>query len=221
MADTPLLVMIDPGHGGHDPGAVFPRDSLGGIGQLREATLNEKLAPLLAEALAGHGHRAILSRDLTAYATPGERARRANRAAVDCFVSLHVNAFVEPQPSGIRFYVRQGQTRETHNRLSATLAAAIQTQAKLKLSQFMPTAKRIVQRDDLTVLTRTVMPAVLIETGFLTNPMDRRALANPVFWEQAATAYAKGIDLWAKQYRTVRPDMEVENARYGLPQTRR
>lgn len=195
-----MLIMLDPGHGGKDPGAVRQN--------VYESHINESLTDLLAEDLAGMGHEIMLTRDLemprSDHVWPAERARRANRAEADCFISLHSNSFISEKPRGIRFYVGVDTKCQLRERLSESLAGALQTQAIARLAQYMPTG-RIFRRKNLSVLSVTEMPAVIVETGFVSNPDDRQYLQNDDFLSRASAAYCIGIEKWLRRYEEVAP----------------
>lgn len=189
-----VRIMIDPGHGGRDPGAVN--------GKYREAEFNATLAERLRSHLECMGWEVHLSRPLEQgpqdYTSPTSRAQLANVLGVDVFLSLHTNAFTRPQARGGRFFVhRQGGPLGERGSAEA-LAGALQTQARVLLEPDMPVG-RVEAMSSLTVLRRTDMPAVLAETGFISNPQDLSLLTCTAFLHRAAIAYAVGLVAWAKR----------------------
>lgn len=195
MPKQALRVMIDPGHGGKKPGAVY--------GHVNECDINAALARLLAGLLMDMGCEVQLSRPLVM--KPGdwvpvwERAKMANAMSLDVFISLHSNASRNPDARGVRFYVHRRQDPLIAKGASAeALAGALQTQAMMLL-QPDTRVGRIVPRDNLTVLKRTSMPAVLVETGFMSNDDDRALLLDNRFLWRAAVAYAAGLWAWARR----------------------
>ena len=196
MSKKQIIVMIDAGHGGKDPGAV--RDGI------KEADINRNLAELLRDELHRLGHCGVFSSltvvQPTEYYPPWQRAGFANSLNPACFISLHTNAFRKPEPSGIRFYVADVPAKrglDAESRLGHTLGAAIATQAGQALAGIMPVDK-LLRPKRFTVLMKTAMPAVLTETGFISNPHDRELLTNSAFLQKTARAYALGIDFWAQ-----------------------
>ena len=185
------IIMLDPGHGGKDPGAVH--------GGVKECDVVVRLAEALSTCLVDSGIDVAFSRPpqmaADEYIAPWIRARQANYLGATAFISLHANAFTKPTPRGIRFYVySEGYT--PRERKSEVLAAAIQTQCRLT-DLLMPVGR--VHRANFCVLRRTAVPAVLIETGFLSTPADRELLTSDVFISRVAKVYSTGINAWMKR----------------------
>jgi N-acetylmuramoyl-L-alanine amidase len=185
-----LSIMIDPGHGGLDPGAVY--------GDLHEADLNRIYAVMLLAELVSMGHRPLLSRRLnlsqSAYCPLSARVSAANQNKVDAFISLHTNAFTRSDARGIRFFT--ADSGNPKDRLCDTLAVAIATQTNFMVGDRIPVSLGP-RRKRFTVLMKTSMPAVLIETGFITSRLDRGLITDVNFIAETTQAYARGIDLWA------------------------
>lgn len=181
------LVVIDPGHGGRDPGAV-------GRAGVREKDVALAVALQLQTLLHRAGVYTRLTRtddnDLAdADATvrkPQDLRRRAeiaNAAAADVFVSIHANSFPSSIWSGAQtfYYPADGEGKK--------LAEAIQDALHRVLG---PTSRRP-QPGNYRVLRDTVMPAVVVELGFLSNPAEERLLADPAYQERLAHALYEGI----------------------------
>lgn len=177
-----MIVALDPGHGGADPGA----QSAG----LVEAGLNLQLAFVTASALRGRGFGVYLTRTGDETVGLAERVERAAGARADLFLSLHHNAAAFPEARGTEVLYDPGFAS------SRELAAAIRRELTL-----LPTQDRgLVARPDLPVLTlasRAGMPACLVELAFLTNPADRQLLLAPAFHRLAAAALARGVRRYA------------------------
>lgn len=165
------LICIDPGHGGRDPGRA---------GRLAlEKDLNLKLSLLVRDSLAPD-FETIMTRSSDVYVSLLERCRIANHAAADLFISLHHNGFHLPSASG--FEVLHWHTSLYGRRL-----------AELILERFEPVSNKfgirsrgVKPRKNLTVLRRTMMPAVIVECGFLSNPEEELVITNKDY--QAALA---------------------------------
>ena len=173
----PETIIIDPGHGGFDSGAVF--------GDRREADDNLRLALAVGDILERAGYPVVYTRTSDIYSTPIEKAVIGNNAGGDVFVSFHRNSTSEAQSSasGVETLVYSDQG------LPARLARSINKQ----LSDIGFADRGVVERPGLVVLRRTKIPAILIETGFINNPSDN-ALFDEKFAEIAA-AIADGIML--------------------------
>jgi N-acetylmuramoyl-L-alanine amidase len=171
-------VVLDPGHGGPDPGAV-------GIGGLRETDVVLDVALQVAQLLQSRGVQVLLTRTSEVDVDLPPRVALANRSGADLFVSLHANALSMDRPdvNGIEtFYFQGGRSYE--------LALSIQRQ----LMAVSPgTPDRGARPGRFFVIRRTVMPSVLTEMGFVTGEIDAPRLADPRFRQSLAAAIAKGI----------------------------
>ena len=204
-----LKVAIDPGHGGVDAGAIgvlppgtdtglTPRTDAAGRTLIYEKDVTLDIAQRLAAWLRARGYPVVLTRteDLaggnrpytTELADLRARVGIANRAGADLFVSIHENAFIDPAMQGTETY--QYYLAGTPAR---ALAVAIQQQVLLRLG--LP--DRGVASAGFYVLKHTVMPAVLVEGAFLTNPGEAALLARPDVRETLAEAIGAGVDAYA------------------------
>lgn len=148
-------IIIDPGHGGSDPGATFngrqeKDDALG-------------LAMAVGDLLSNAGFDVVYTRTTDVYNTPFEKATIGNNAGGDLFVSFHRNSSAIPgNYSGVQTLVFNDEG------LKAQLARNInQNMAALGFED-----KGVVERPNLVVLKRTKMPAILLETGFINSEKD-------------------------------------------------
>ena len=156
MADV-KRVIIDPGHGGSDPGAMYDGR--------REKDDALRLALAIGSILESQGVDVVYTRTTDVYDTPLEKSVIANRADGDLFVSIHRNAMPVPgTASGAMTLVYEDEG------VPALLAENIQK--NLVEAGFADLG--IQERPGLIVLRRTQMPAVLVEAGFIVNPQDNR-----------------------------------------------
>ena len=156
MADV-KRVIIDPGHGGSDPGAMYDGR--------REKDDALRLALAIGSILESQGVDVVYTRTTDVYDTPLEKSVIANRADGDLFVSIHRNAMPVPgTASGAMTLVYEDEG------VPALLAENIQK----NLVEAGFTDLGIQERPGLIVLRRTQMPAVLVEAGFIDNPQDNR-----------------------------------------------
>ncbi len=163
-------VIIDAGHGGAEPGAVFQGR--------KEKDDNLRLALAVGEILARNGVDVMYTRVSDVYQTPLEKAQIANRADADYFVSIHRNAMPVPgTASGIQSLVYENEG------VAGVMAENI-NQALVKTG-FADLG--VIERPGIIVLRRTRMPAVLVEAGFLDNPKDNQ------LFEQNFNAIAQAI----------------------------
>ncbi len=167
-------VILDPGHGGSDSGAVFN-------GRL-EKDDNLRIALAVGEILAQNGIDVEYTRVTDVYDTPVEKARIANASGADYLVSFHRNSSPTPnQYSGVETLVYD------NSGIKVELAQNINRQ----LEQAGYRDLGISERPNLAVLRRSAMPAVLVEVGFINNAQDNATFdAN---FDRIAMAIAEGI----------------------------
>ena len=171
-------VVIDPGHGGPDPGAV-------GIRGLRETDVVLDVSLQVAQLLQAKGVEVLLTRTSEVDVDLPPRVALANNNRADLFLSIHANALSlsRPDVNGIEtFYFQDGRSRR--------LAEAVQTQM-LRVSPGSP--DRGARPGRYFVIRRTVMPSALAEMGFVTGELDSPRLADPAFRQRMAVAIATGL----------------------------
>lgn len=156
-------ILIDPGHGEHDPGAI------GRHSKEKDNVL--KVAKRLKTLLESHGHTVRLSRSTDVFLTLSDRAKMANNWGADFFVSLHNNAATS-NASGFETFIHNGpvqsKTLEFQNAIHNAIISGVGIQDRGK------------KRANFAVLRETKMPAVLIEYVFISNSNDERILIDEV-----------------------------------------
>ena len=170
------VVVLDPGHGGSDPGAVGPNG-------LKEAHVNLAVALKVAEKLRKAGVEVKLTRTSDVFVDLQPRCDIANSSGTDYFVSIHCNSAGTPEAKGTETYCYKfgGQ--------GEVLAKAIQAELIAATSR----ANRGVKTANYYVLRNTNMPAVLVELAFISNADEERLLRSAEFQEKCAAAIARGI----------------------------
>ena len=171
-------VVIDPGHGGPDPGAV-------GINGLRETDVVLDVSLQVAQLLQAKGVQVLLTRISEVDVDLPPRVALANNSRANLFLSIHANALSMSRPdvNGIEtFYFQDGPSRR--------LAEAVQVQM-VRVSPGSP--DRGARPGRFFVIRRTVMPAALVEMGFVTGRLDAPRLADPAFRRRMAVAIATGV----------------------------
>lgn len=167
-------IMLDAGHGGRDPGAVYNGR------QEKDDTLRLVLA--VGEILQNNGINVEYTRTTDVYQTPYEKAMEANNAGVDFFVSIHRNSFpVDNEVSGVETLVYD------LSGLKYQVAQSINEQ--LESVGFVNLGVKA--RPNLVVLKRTQMPAVLVEAGFINSDTDNQLFDDN--FDDIAQAIARGI----------------------------
>lgn len=174
-------IIIDPGHGGRDKGAVW--------GGVRESDLNLKTAFKLEYYLKRAGYKVVLTRRSDRYVSLSGRAAIANRYSNAVFVSIHYNATRET-------WVHGGETFHGGSKPSRYLASSLQRH----LVSNCKVRNRGVRYARFSVLHNTNCPAALIECGFLSNSKERARCNTSSFQDAAARAILSGIQRWDRAY---------------------
>ncbi len=177
-------IVIDPGHGGSDPGCVNR-----GLGT-READVTLAISKHLAGILTANGWNVVLTRetdrDVTYAGSPDRmeleaRAEIANQIGADLFISIHCDASVGAQARGSSVHWWKAEDYELAQSLEHVLGPAIGF------------AQRGLVRNRFVVLRHAQMPSVLVETAFLTNPVEGAMLSNPEVQKVIAQQLAGGL----------------------------
>lgn len=218
-------VVIDPGHGGKDPGAI-------GVGGAREKDVNLRLAKMLAARLRARSFDVVMTREDDRYLNLEERTAMAESVRGDLFISIHANASRNRSLRGIEIYYLD----EDHKRHNLEVAArengvrpsevdSLQRAlSKLRVSEASRHSRMLAEvvHEDITeglgstygdvsdlgvkkgpfyVLFMSSMPSILVETGFLTNRQDARLLASDRYLDTLAAQIAAGLGHYRNQGR--------------------
>lgn len=186
MADLKRVV-IDAGHGGDEPGAMF--------NGRKEKDDTLRLALAIGQILENNGVDVVYTRTTDVFDTPLEKAQIANRSGADYFVSIHRNAMPVPGTGS-------GATTLVYQDAGVPAMLAENIQRNLVETGFNDLG--IQERPGLIVLRRTQMPAVLVEAGFIDNPADNRFFDQN--FQAIAQAIADGILETIRQQEMQRPE---------------
>jgi len=167
-------VIIDPGHGGADSGAVGPSG-------LRESDVALAISRLVRDDLTGQGIPVAMTRTADTTVPLEDRPDLAVRNGGILFVSIHANASRSIGPAGTETYYKTPE--------SEALARIVQSE----VAQALGEPDRGVRTADFYVLVNTPMPAVLVETLFITNPSEEAMLGDPAVQRRIADAIARAI----------------------------
>jgi len=172
--NMPYSIMLDAGHGGKDPGAVYNGR------QEKDDTLALTLA--VGEILQGRGIDVLYTRTTDVYESPYQKAMEANEAGADFFVSIHRNSYpTDNTASGVETLV--------YDKSGLKLQMAENIDEQLEAIGFVNLGVR--ERPGLVVLRRTRMPAVLVEAGFINSNTDNQLFDDN--FGDIALAIAEGI----------------------------
>ena len=170
----PYSIMLDAGHGGKDPGAVYNGR------QEKDDTLALTLA--VGEILQGRGIDVLYTRTTDIYESPYQKAMEANEAGADFFVSIHRNSYpTDNTVSGVETLV--------YDKSGLKLQMAENINEQLEAIGFVNLGVK--ERPGLVVLRRTRMPAVLVEAGFINSNTDNQLFDDN--FDDIALAIAEGI----------------------------
>lgn len=169
------VICVDPGHGGSDPGAVGPSGA-------KEKDINLDIALRLKSLFDERGVLCMLTRDKDEDVELEPRCRIANNGAAEVFVSIHCNAAASRDAYGTEVYCFPGSTK------GYQLAKCISNE----LLPIVPVMRGI-KEAEFYVLKNTIMPAVLVEVGFISNYTEEKALQSEGYRQLLAEAVGKGV----------------------------
>jgi N-acetylmuramoyl-L-alanine amidase len=226
-AQRPFTIVLDPGHGGHDTGAIGPN----GLAE-KDVVLDvaRRLAALLRERL---GARVLLTRTQDVFVPLPDRTAFANAAKADFLISLHVNGARKRGAEGFETFFFSREPSDSDARASAqrenvpleasgagstqdallraTLAdmavtrdmkesSTLAEELLAALDGILPVQNRGVRSGPFYVLATAAMPAVLVESAFITNPGEERALRTEAYRARLAEALFDGIARYKIRY---------------------
>ena len=173
-------IVIDPGHGGDDRGTVYVGDPQDPGSEIVEADLCWDLASRLEGRLTALGVQTWLTRGPQNSRTDEERAALANEVGADLVISVHVDGFSSPRANGLAAYYFGAA--ESSSTIGERLADLVQREIVARTGM---TNGRI-HAKTWALLRLTRMPAVRVEMGYLTSPLDRVRLTDPLFRDTVA-----------------------------------
>ena len=220
--DRLVIVALDPGHGGEDPGAIGP-------GGTREKDVVLQIAMQLRERINQQPNmRAYLTREADFFVPLHVRVQKARRVQADLFISIHADAFFSDRPQGASVFALSDRGASSssarwlaNKENAADQVGGLNVKAKdaqvLKAMLDMSTTAQIsdslklggamlgeigsigklhkprVEQAGFAVLKAPDIPSVLVETAFISNPDEEVRLRNPVYQAQLSDALMRGI----------------------------
>ncbi len=217
-----LVIAVDAGHGGEDPGAIGKRGT-------REKDITLRVARQLADRInAEPGMRAVLTRTGDYFLPLRERNRRARINQADLFISVHADAYVSRTVRGSSVYVLSrgrasseaarwladrenaadligGVSLDDKDKVLASVLLDLSQNAAISASRTAAAhvlaeldrvgqlKKTDVQHASLMVLTQPDIPSILVETAYISNPEEEQRLRDPAYQRQLADAIHKGV----------------------------
>ncbi|NYT60103.1 N-acetylmuramoyl-L-alanine amidase [Alcaligenaceae bacterium] len=219
----PILVALDAGHGGEDPGAIGPRGT-------KEKDIVLSIARKLKKLIdAQPNMRAYLTRDNDYFVPLHVRVQKARRVKADLFISIHADAWIKPSARGSSVFAlsQNGATsaaarmmakREndadliggvnlgSHNKQVAQVLLDLSTAAQIndsmrvgdrilsEIGKISRLHKKRVERAGFAVLKAPDIPSILVETAFISNPEEERLLRSPAHQDRIARAMLNGVN---------------------------
>jgi N-acetylmuramoyl-L-alanine amidase len=204
MAKKKPCIVIDPGHGGEDAGAI-------GYDQIEEKMVTLSISKLVKSYLVRKGYNTLLTRSTDTFVMLNQRTALANAVKADLFVSVHANAALNKNAVGIEtFFYPHGHGQMQKNEYASNIKAYLTKKAVCSqlLAQNIQQAvcnkvfsvhrmsdviDRKVKNAPFQVLIGTGQPSVLVEVGFLTHAYEGRLLAIKNYQKKVAQGIVKGI----------------------------
>ncbi|MDN5843459.1 MAG: N-acetylmuramoyl-L-alanine amidase [Alcaligenaceae bacterium] len=223
VRDRPILIALDPGHGGEDPGAIGKRGTF-------EKDIVLKIGKRLKKLIdAQPNMRAYLTRDRDYFVPLHVRVQKARRVKADLFISIHADAWIKPTARGSSVYAlsQNGATstaarwmakRENdadliggvnlgaHNKQVAEVLLDLSTAAQIndsirvgtnvlsEIGKINRLHKKHIERAGFAVLKAPDIPSILVETAFISNPAEEKMLRSPKHQQRIAAAILSGIE---------------------------
>ncbi len=211
-------IIVDPGHGGDDPGTVFPAGANPAKAVDNEKTHTLEVGLILADELRKRGYEVVMTRTKDVTFDRHDRPTMANQAKGDLYVSIHFNEADATYVDGIETWIL------TPAGQPSTAVSAAESDKKVQpgnrfdywntilgfsversVSKGLGADNRGVKRKRLDVLAPLNMPGLLVECGFLSNAAERAKIDTPAYRQKIATAIADGIDLYKGTLERLRP----------------
>jgi N-acetylmuramoyl-L-alanine amidase len=217
-------IVIDPGHGGKDPGAIGPSG-------LKEKDITLSIARILRDKLTKAGYKVVMTRDSDKFISLWKRIYIANRENADLFISIHANSSRSRRASGFEVYYLAPASDEEARALAAAenyplgIAEKIPDDTAVQatiwdllysenrkdsiqlakniiraLNKKMGTRNRGIKSANFYVLRGAQMPAILVEVGFISNRYEESKLKTWTFKNKIADALVEGIKNYEREY---------------------
>lgn len=216
--EQPLLVVLDPGHGGQDSGAM--------CGEVMEKDLTLDVARRAELLLRAAGFATALTRDSDRYVSLSQRASLGNREDNALFVSIHFNDGERPTASGVETYypLRQSEPppaflswlpflQEAENAPLTAQSESLASFIQMALVKRTQAVNRGTKSEQFFVIANVRHPAALVEGGFITNQSDLNKLATTEYREQIASAISDGVQRYREATRGGEPTLALAAAR--------
>lgn len=180
-------IILDPGHGGEDLGAIVKKPKV-----IYEKSICLQTAQLLKRHLKHLGYRVIMTRNKDYYIPLDDRVSMGDQAGDALFVSLHYNSAPNRRANGIEVYYYQPRKKTSKAQRSKKLAQSILDHA----IYFTKASSRGIKKGNFKVIRNGKVPAILLEGGFITNQYELNKLNSPNYLNNLSWGVAQGIDYY-------------------------
>ncbi len=220
-------IVIDPGHGGKDPGAIGKRS------RIKERDLTLAISRKLKHILEAHGITVIMTRNRDVFISLPERVRIANSSSADLFVSIHINASRSRMMSGFECYYLSEATDDNARAIEAFENASLESDEGTILEHYkgldktlwdikltenrresaelandickavetsLAARSRGVKTARFYVLKRSRIPAILVEVGYISNKFEELKLKDESYIDRITDVIAKGMLIYKDKY---------------------
>lgn len=184
-----ITIVVDPGHGGKAPGAVK--------GNYKEKDINLQGSLKLRDALRAAGYNVVMTRESDIEVNLHERARIANNLNADLFISMHANATMSSSVNGLEilYCPASNGSKKIDDQFPFAKFAYDEI-----LKQTGSTGRSIIKRPDLVVVRETQMPAILVETGYMTNPHELSLVLSDSYQNQVVNGIVNAVKIYFDEY---------------------
>jgi N-acetylmuramoyl-L-alanine amidase len=182
-------IVVDAGHGGKDPGAVS--------GSIKEKDINLRTTFKLRDALLSRGYNVIMTRETDDFIDLYSRPRIANENNADLFISMHANATLSTSINGLE--ILYCPSYGSDNKIDDQFPFAEFVYDSI-LQQTGREGRGIIKRPELVVLRETEMPAVLVETGYMTNPEELSLVISDHYQHQVVEGIVNAVEQYFNEY---------------------
>ena len=186
-----ILIVVDPGHGGHDTGTQSiskPR--------YQEKSLNLITAKFVKEYLQQLGYQVLMTREKDRFISLEKRAEIANKQKPALFVSIHYNSAPSAEANGVEVFFYQSNEKKERAKQSKSLAQSVLKKVLIETKS----KSRGVKHGNYLVIRETNMPSILIEGGFVTNEKELQKLKDPTYLKRLAWGVVLGIEDYLGKY---------------------
>ena len=176
------VIVVDAGHGGHDPGALR--------GNVQEKELTLGIAQKLKKQLEAKGARVVMTRSDDTFVSLEDRVKITNSVQPDVFISVHINSLESTSNIyGIETYFQTDRSRPLADKVHGSLVSGLSA------------PDRNVRKARFYVINHTPVPAILAEVGYITNKAERDRLISSDYQTKIASSLARGVMLYLQDAR--------------------